>query len=219
MAHKKPSCRLCGAASQPRVSSLPKRQARTFYHCDSCDLAFADPDTLPSPEEELARYQGHQNDGSDARYVAFLDRLARPLSDKLDPSSRGLDFGCGPSPVLADLLTRQGHRMAVYDPYFYPSEGVLWEPYDFIACTEVAEHFFDPRKEFERLATLVRPGGWLGLMTGFRKEWNEFPAWHYHRDPTHVAFYTERTLAWIAQEWGWDLLIPESGVALLQRHS
>ncbi len=211
------SCCLCRAVATPRVTSLPRRQARTFFHCTVCDLAFADPAHLPSKEEELARYQGHQNSASDERYVAFLDRLARPLGERVGIARQGLDFGCGPAPVLADLLTRQGHRMCVYDPFFFPSEGVLGEPYDFVVCTEVAEHFHDPNKEFARLRELIRPGGWLGLMTSFRKPWNEFPAWHYHRDPTHVAFYSERTLRWIAALWEWELEIPASGVALLHR--
>ncbi len=219
MAHKTATydCRLCGGESPARFTSLPKRLSRTFFHCGTCDLAFADPSHYPTEDEELARYKEHNNDPKDSRYAQFLDRLARPLGAKLPEASRGLDFGCGPTPLLAELLTSQGHRMAVYDPYFFPSEGVLWEPYDFVVCTEVAEHFHDPKKEFAKLKDLVKPGGWLGLMTSFRKEWNAFPGWHYHRDPTHVAFYSESTLQWLADQWGWLLEIPESGVALLRR--
>jgi hypothetical protein len=210
-------CPLCEGSPEPRVTTLPRRQARTFLHCKGCDLAFVERAGLPTPEAELGCYRLHQNDPADERYVAFLSRLAIPLARRLPPASRGLDFGCGPAPVLANLLTERGHPMAVYDPFFFPSEGVLWEPYDFVVCTEAAEHFHSPRTEFERLRALVRPGGWLGLMTAFRKDWNEFPGWHYHRDPTHVAFYSERTLSWIADSFGFRLEIPEPGVALLQR--
>lgn len=199
------------------MTSLPRRLARTFFECPGCGVVYVDKSTLPSPESELERYREHINDATDERYLQFLSRVATPLTARLKPHSRGLDFGCGPSTALADLLSRSGHPMAVYDPFFFPSEGVLWEPYDFVVCTEVIEHFHDPKKDFSRLKDLVKPGGWLGLMTAFRKPWNQFPPWHYHRDPTHVVFYSPATLEWIAKQWGWSLEIPESGVALLQR--
>ena len=42
----------------------------------------------------------------------FLGRLAEPLVERLDPGASGLDFGCGPGPALAAMLTRRGYTVA-----------------------------------------------------------------------------------------------------------
>ena len=49
--------------------------------------------------------------------------------------------------------------MKLYDPFFYPDKSVLKAHYDFIACTERAEHFHDPFAEFDRLDSLLKPKG------------------------------------------------------------
>jgi hypothetical protein len=33
-----------------------------------------------------------------------------------------------------------------------------------------------------------------------------FDTWWYARDPTHLAFYSARTMDWIAQRWGFRVL-------------
>ena len=40
-------------------------------------------------------------------------------------------------------------------------------------------------------ARLVRPGGWLAVMTCFQTDDARFAGWHYRKDPTHVVFYRE----------------------------
>ncbi|MDA1381669.1 methyltransferase domain-containing protein [Plesiomonas shigelloides subsp. oncorhynchi] len=57
-----------------------------------------------------------------------------------------MDFGCGPGPLLAQMLEEAGFRMHKYDPYFHPERATLAREYDFVTCTEVAEHFMPPRK-------------------------------------------------------------------------
>ena len=59
----------------------------------------------------------------------------------------GLDFGCGPGPALANMMQSDGYEMEIYDPFFFPNKDALSKKYDFITCTETAEHFFNPHDE------------------------------------------------------------------------
>ena len=42
-----------------------------------------------------------------------------------------------------------------------------------------AEHFFEPGAELRRLDALLRPGGWLGIMTELLDEQRVFAQWRY----------------------------------------
>ncbi|MBK9744856.1 MAG: hypothetical protein IPO94_18800 [Saprospiraceae bacterium] len=52
-------------------------KGRNFYRCDECHLLSVCPDALPDAQTEKNRYLNHQN------------------------------YGCGPAPVLVDLLKRR----------------------------------------------------------------------------------------------------------------
>ena len=128
--------------------------------------------------------------------------------------ARGLDFGCGPAPVLASLLTNAGYPCAAYDPLFAPDAALLDERYDFVACSEVVEHVHDPAGVFARFGRLLGRGGLLGVMTRFHDIDTPFATWWYRRDPTHVCFYAEATMRWIAAGRGWEVSFPRPDVAL-----
>lgn len=121
----------------------------------------------------------------------------------LPQGARGLDYGCGPGPVLAELLGEAGFSMSLYDPYFYADFQGAPGSFDFLVCTEAAEHFHSPRKEVERMDELLRPGSPILWMTSvWRQEEGDITNWYYAKDPTHVVFYTEKTLHWLAEFWG-----------------
>ncbi|MFN3627775.1 MAG: class I SAM-dependent methyltransferase [Parvibaculum sp.] len=171
----------------------------------------------PSLIEEHAHYRQHRNESGDVRYREFLSRVTNPLLEVLGPHSRGLDYGCGPGPALAALLTEAGHHVRLYDPLFCPDDDALSQQYDFITCTEVIEHFHNPAIEFRRFDRLLRPGGWLGLMTCFQTDDKRFADWWYRKDPTHVVFYRETTLCFLAAHHGWSCVIPRKDVALMHK--
>ncbi|HPA59829.1 MAG TPA: methyltransferase domain-containing protein [Synergistales bacterium] len=56
-----------------------------------------------------------------------------------------------------------------------PDERVFRNEYDFIICSEVAEHSHSPGKEFEKMHDLLRPGGILVVMTCFMGDDTGFP--------------------------------------------
>jgi hypothetical protein len=190
---------------------------RAYWRCTSCEATFLDAAQRLTPNEERAHYALHENDPDDRDYRAFLSRLATPLLARLPAGQAGLDYGCGPGPALASMLRQAGHDVSVYDPFFAPDRAVLTREYDFVTCTETVEHFHRPAEEFARFDALVRPGGWLGVMTCFQTDDTRFARWHYRRDPTHVVFYREATFRHIAAQLGWRCEVPAKDVVLLRK--
>ena len=191
--------------------------ALDYWRCGVCEARFLDARHHLSLAGELAHYRNHENAVDDPGYRRFLARLATPLIERIAPGSRGLDYGCGPGPALAAMLREAGHAVALYDPFFHPDPAPLAAHYDFITCTEVAEHFRNPADEFDRFGRMLEPGGWLAVMTCFQTDDERFAAWHYRRDPTHVVFYREETFRVIASQRGWSCEIPAKDVALLRK--
>lgn len=208
-------CPVCEAQTARFFLTLGQRD---YWCCESCQATFLDPARLPDRDSELAHYRLHRNEPGDAGYRQFLARLAVPLLERLPPASRGLDYGCGPGPALAAMLCEAGHEVALFDPFFQPDRDVLTRTYDFITCTEVIEHFHRPAEEFRKLDALLKPGGWLALMTELQAEATRFADWHYPRDPTHVVFYRTATLRHLAARHGWQCEFPGRNVALLRKN-
>jgi len=207
----------CPVCEQVSIHLFLEVDARSYWRCPACQATFLHPGQLPDNATERARYQLHHNDPDDLRYRNFLQKLTTPLLARLVPASRGLDYGCGPGPALAGMMTEAGHTMALFDPCFQPDQSVLQETYDFVTCTEVVEHFHRPAAEFVKLMRLIHPGGWLAVMTSFQTDDAAFTNWYYRRDPTHVAFYREATFHYLANQHDCHCEIPAPNIALLQR--
>lgn len=208
------ACPVCGARSPRPFMSIDRQN---YWRCDQCEVRFLDTCDHPSAQDEYHQYLLHENDPDDPGYRKFLSKLAAPLLAKLESDSQGLDFGCGPGPALAAMLREAGHRISLYDPFFHPDVAPLSDIFDFITCTEVAEHFHHPADEFDRLDAMLRPGGWLGIMTCFRTDDARFANWHYRKDPTHVVFYCETTFREIARQRGWVCEFPIKDVVLMHK--
>ena len=207
-------CPVCRARETRRLDTI---DGRDYWRCGSCEATFVDPSQRLGRDAEYAVYLQHENDPADARYRRFLSKLADPLLARLQRTSLVLDYGCGPGPALAAMLSEAGHDARIYDPFFCPDRGALAQSYDAITCTEVAEHFHHPAEEFDRLGAMLRPGGWLAVMTCFQTEGKCFADWHYRKDPTHVVFYREATLRMIAAQRGWQCDVPVKDVALMRK--
>lgn len=204
--------RPCPVCREPRADVFCQLDQQRYFRCHRCAATFLDPDSFPSADDERAHYDTHENDVTDLGYRAFLSRLADPLLKRLPPNRNGLDYGCGPGPALAEMLREAGHTMTTYDPFFDPNERSLTQSYDFITCTETAEHFHRPDDEFRRLDTLLKPGGILAVMTMFQTDDDRFEYWHYRKDPTHVVFYRDSTMKLIANRFGWSCEFPARNV-------
>ena len=207
-------CPLC-FSEQPR--HFVTIDCKTYWRCNVCQLTFLSRENRLDADDELERYQLHENDPSDPRYRKFLSRLTDHLVPKLPAGAEGLDYGAGPGPTLSVMLEEQGFPMSIYDPFFAPNTDVLGRTYDFITCTETVEHFYRPAKEFQRLDKLLRRGGRLGIMTEMLESDEGFADWWYHREPTHVCFYKRATMGWIAERCTWKAEFPRKNVTLFHK--
>ncbi|MEX0975992.1 MAG: class I SAM-dependent methyltransferase [Woeseia sp.] len=189
----------------------------SYRHCAICDLIFLQANQRLCRARERAHYLTHENHVDDSRYRAFLSQLANPLLQRLPRGSRGIDFGAGPGPALAAMLDEAGCPTAVYDPFFAPDQAVLQQRYDFVTCTEVVEHMYQPGRELGLIDRLLYPGGWLGVMTELRADSTEFAAWYYHKDPTHVCFWSAATVSWIARQYNWHIEMLQNRVILFRK--
>lgn len=174
---------------------------RDYLRCRQCRLVFVPPLLHLKPDAEKAIYDCHQNQIEDPGYRRFLSRLAEPLSSRLPAGAKGLDYGCGPGPLLAKMIREQGHTMHIFDLYYANQPEILQSRYDFVTCTEVVEHFRQPKQEFQRLFGLLKPRGHLAIMTKLVIDADAFSRWHYKNDMTHISFFSEDTLQWLATSY------------------
>lgn len=213
---KEERCVLCGNDNAKWIYGDDTRMEylRDYYLCKKCKLIFVPPEQRLSAEEELSRYEIHENDPNDPAYRNFLGRMFNPLVKKLPGNSSGLDFGSGPGPTLHLMFEEQGHSMKIFDPFYANDRSVFDETYDFITTTETAEHLYEPLKELDRLWSCLKPGGFLGIMTRRWTTIEAFKNWHYKNDDTHVIFFHEETFRWLQDRWNAELEIYKRDVVI-----
>lgn len=204
----------CPLCRSPDTDGFFQDRQRDYLRCRHCRLVFVPPHQHLTEEAEKAVYDYHQNDVENAGYRQFLSRLATPLSRRLPTPASGLDYGCGPGPLLAKMLREQGHTMHTFDPYYANRPEILQNKFDFVTCTEVIEHFRQPGQEFNLLFGLLKPGGYLGIMTKLVIDADAFSRWHYKNDMTHIGFFSADTLQWLASSHGCRLEIIGKDVSI-----
>ena len=136
----------CIVCSSSLVESFQTSDNLNYWHCNSCGAKFLDRKHYIDEDAEKKRYLEHENIIEDEGYRNFLSKLSNPLIEKIHTSAKGLDFGCGHGPALADIFTKNKYSIDLYDPFFFPNKEIFSKTYDFITCTETAEHFFNPKK-------------------------------------------------------------------------
>jgi hypothetical protein len=177
-----------------------------FWKCLRCGLIFLSPEFHLSELEQSTRYQFHQNDVLDSSYQNFLRPVIDAVLKQQKPEEQGMDFGCGPASVINYFLRNQGYDVVDYDPLFFPEKEKLNKQYDYITCTEVIEHFNQPRIAFDLLAKILKVKSHLYIKTSLTDSIIDFGSWYYHRDPTHVSFYNQKSLEFIQENWGFQSL-------------
>lgn len=138
----------------------------------------------------------------DEGYKKFVSPIITQVVQDFQRQHKGLDFGAGRSKIVTKLLREHNYDIVSFDPFFENKTELLEERYDYITSCEVIEHFYDPKKEFTLLKSMLKEGGKLCLMTELYNDNIDFASWYYKNDPTHVFFYTRETLQWIQKAYG-----------------
>jgi SAM-dependent methyltransferase len=205
------ACPLCGSSS----NSFYTQGQREFLQCSLCLSVFTHPKDYLSPEAEQAHYLCHNNDPKDVRYQNFVSPVTNAILADFKPDHKGLDFGSGTGSPIMQVLKENKYNVVEFDLFFHNHPELLKQKYDYIACSETAEHFKEPYREFKQLRDLLHPGGMLYIMTDRFDPARDFGTWFYKTDPTHVFLYHEKAFEFIREEFGFaDLLIGKRLVVL-----
>jgi hypothetical protein len=192
------TCVLCSSTSLN--SFLTDR--KNYFQCTSCDLIFLDPAQRLNLADEKERYLKHENNVLDKGYQNFVAPLFSEILKNVKQRDSGLDYGSGKDSAISHLLLEKSYTVKKYDPFFNNNPELLQNNYDYIIVCEVAEHFYNPKMEFEKFYSYLNPDGFLFVMTSLKTPEIDFSTWSYRRDSTHVGFYSKETCAWISKCFG-----------------
>lgn len=196
---------------------LTQDRIREYYICKECDLRFVPKKFHLNPEIEKQRYDYHENDPQDQGYRNFLGQLLTPLTGYLKKEYSGIDFGSGPTGAISVILGETDFKVSNYDPFYSNTPELLNKKYDFITCTEVAEHFCDPKKDWEILLNLAKKGSYIGIMTSLYDKNIDFLKWSYINDDTHICFYSDTTINYISENYGLEVLYKKSPAVIFKK--
>ena len=163
------------------------------------------------------------------RALARIERYLQPDATNGRGVRRLLDLGCWVGFLLAEAEERGWEAVGVEPSLFasaYARErleldvrtgDLLTTPlptghFDAIVMGDVIEHLPQPADALERMAALLRPGGiaWMALPNagslvarGLRARW-------WSVIPTHVQFFTRRSIRTLLERAGWTVLTIET---------
>jgi len=211
----KTRCPVCGSTA---IDLYHSDRRREFFKCSECGLVYVPEKYHLSEKDERSRYDKHENTPDNSGYADFLNRFYSVVRKHIKAGNRGLDFGSGPEPLLAEMFSRNGYYMSVYDPFYAPDKTVFQLKYDFITISEVLEHIKYPVIELKKLWNCLNPGGIIGIMTKFLPEnIGEFSSWNYKNDSTHISFYNEGVFEWISELINSQLVFPAKDIVLMYK--
>ena len=208
------ACPLCKSNQE---ESFYTDSYREYLKCSNCDFVFVPKIYHLSEEDERARYDTHNNDPMDDRYRNFLSQLLNPLQEKISKGASGLDFGSGPGPTLSLMLEDFGHNVDLYDKFYAKNDVVFEKKFDFITASEVVEHLRHPMVELNRLMGLLKSNGILAIMTQILTPQVDFNQWYYKNDPSHIGFFSEKTLNYLAKKWQSELYVISERVVIIKK--
>jgi len=193
-------CIICDNITEPFTDT---QMGVETYHCTHCAVIFKDPKIHENFTTQKQRYDLHENSADDAGYRNYFQQFLDFVLPQMDTPVTALDFGCGRSTLLCDMLAEQGIASEAYDPIYHPDMAYKNKQYDLITSVEVFEHLHDPMAVFKALISHLKPGGTLAIRTEFSCSQKEaYLQWYYRRDPTHVVFFTPRTFETMCERVG-----------------
>jgi 2-polyprenyl-3-methyl-5-hydroxy-6-metoxy-1,4-benzoquinol methylase len=188
-------CRLCGTQAE-----LFYTDTRNFYRCPLCHFIFTN--QMADSAGQEARYKGQWGNEDEAFWKKQADNIIAVLSRYGSPR-RILDFGSG-SGALSGELAGRGYDVTPLEPMIhgYLKDQRYPAKFDAIVAIEVIEHLPDMWDQLEELYKVLEDGGVMLFATLLTNRFidaqdarEQFCAWWYKDDQTHVNFFCNRALA------------------------
>ena len=193
-------CLICGHDTK---TFIDEKSTIVYYYCPHCQCISKSQEHFIPISEQKVRYDLHENDPEDEGYQAYFRRFLDFVLPRVESPKTALDFGCGRSSLLADMLGKEGIETDYYDPVYHPENLDDSKKYQLIVSTEVFEHLHDPKAIFSKLLEMLEEGGYLALQTQFHpNDIAAFEKWYYHLDPTHIVFFTPQTFKVLCEIYG-----------------
>lgn len=195
---------LCKICQNNTISFFHQSLSKDYFYCNACEFISLHDTFVVDLEKEKAQYGNHHNSLENEGYVKMFEDFMDLFWDRLTCKEiHALDFGSGPTPVLAKLLERRGATVDCYDKFYQPETIFEMQTYDLITSTEVFEHLENPLETLKMLTNHLKPNGIIAIMTLFHPNNTElFLKWWYPRDPTHISFFTCKTLDILGEKCG-----------------
>lgn len=195
---------LCKICQNNTISFFHQSLSKDYFYCNACEFISLHDTFVVDLEKEKAQYGNHHNSLENEGYVKMFEDFMDLFWDRLTCKEiHALDFGSGPTPVLAKLLERRGATVDCYDKFYQPETIFETQTYDLITSTEVFEHLENPLETLKMLTNHLKPNGIIAIMTLFHPNNTElFLKWWYPRDPTHISFFTCKTLDILGKKCG-----------------
>ena len=195
-------CTLC----KTKTTLFSEHQERAFYICGNCETVLLHPDYYLNNQEEKGRYDLHSDDVTALGYQNFVKPITDHVIAHFNREHTGLDFGCGKTEIVKYVLEQNGYAVKGYDPFYFNDISLLALKYNYITSCEVIEHLYQPREVFQQLYDMLLPNGMLILKTSLYSLDLNFEKWWYKNDPTHVTLYTQKSLEFIKEYFGFKSL-------------
>ena len=196
---------------------LINKKDEYYYHCDHCKALVKDEKYYITSEEEKVRYETHNNDVNDLGYQNFTRPITNYVIENFLVDKKGLDYGSGTGPVISSILMKKGFDIVQYDPFFAPNHKLLDDQYDYIFSCEVFEHFHHPKKEIDKLLSILNHNGRLLIMTMLYNDNIDFKGWNYRHDDTHIFIYRKETIEYIAEAWNLEIDVLTDRLIVLRK--
>ena len=116
------------------------------------------------------------------------------------------------------MLKECGYSVDLYDKFYAKNDIVFENKYDFITASEVVEHLRQPLVELSRLMGLLKSNGVLAIMTQILTPQIDFNQWYYKNDPSHIGFFSEKALSFLAENWQSELYVISERVVVFKKN-
>ncbi|MEE8484211.1 MAG: class I SAM-dependent methyltransferase [Nitrospinota bacterium] len=188
------NCRICKTPSPVFYND-----SRTFFKCPACTLIF----TEEMADEKAANehYKNQWNNADEDFWKQQVDVLISVINKHKTPQ-RILDFGSGSGEITKEFQ-RRGIDTTPLDPIIhgYLKDQDYAEKFDVVVGVEVIEHLPEIYGELEEIKKVLTDDGIIVFTTGLTNVFIDAPdavevfaKWWYKDDPTHVSFFSNRSV-------------------------
>lgn len=230
-------CDACGAGerdilfSNVRDYDLDLPETYNVAKCRACGLAYPDPRPVTGSmpvyyPPDYNPFNPAQVKGPLARVKTIAERLkAKKVARLVGTHGSILDAGCSYGGFMHQLQqmgdwtlygidTDAGSIAYARQTYGLNTETLSFEElpesevYDCVIMKYVLDHLPSPRAAFEKLARIIRPGGYLILQLPNRQSWEAEvfgKYWHGWEIPRHTAYFSERDIRRLATRYGFEV--------------